>query len=214
MADINYTDYKSDNQYLRDIAGLSMSNNYTDYKSDNELLKIISENGTGATGTGFPNGVVSAPVGSIYIDTAVTNGASSWIKKSGTGNTGWQVLEGDTGWRDITADLTNGWTGTASLLVRRMGTVVEIRLIGISDATATSPRLLAGINMGFRPERTPVYSTIGIMTSTYPTSLARAYIDIYGDIYANTARPTASTFSGSLTFNTNRAWPTTLPGTT
>ena len=38
MADINYTEYNSDNQYLRDIAGLSMSNNYTDYKSDNEVL--------------------------------------------------------------------------------------------------------------------------------------------------------------------------------
>lgn len=54
-------------------------------------------------GTGFPNGVQTAPVGSIYIDTAVTNGASSWIKTTGTGNTGWTVENGDTGIRDITS---------------------------------------------------------------------------------------------------------------
>ena len=30
-------------------------------------------------GTGFPEGVISAPTGSIYIDKAITNGASSWI---------------------------------------------------------------------------------------------------------------------------------------
>ncbi len=59
MADINYTEYNRDNQYLRKIAGLRMSNNYTDYKSDNELLKIISENCTGATG----------PQGNSTIDT-------------------------------------------------------------------------------------------------------------------------------------------------
>lgn len=51
------------------------------------------------TGTGFPEGVVSAPVGSKYIDTAVTNGAHEWMKKTGTGNTGWVVTVGDTGGR-------------------------------------------------------------------------------------------------------------------
>lgn len=40
-------------------------------------------------GTGFPNGVVSAPVGSIYIDTAATGGITHWYKLSGSGNTGY-----------------------------------------------------------------------------------------------------------------------------
>ena len=31
-------------------------------------------------GTGMPNGKVSAPVGTTYVDTAVTNGALKWIK--------------------------------------------------------------------------------------------------------------------------------------
>ena len=32
------------------------------------------------TGTGSPEGKVAAPVGSIYTDTAATNGAIRWIK--------------------------------------------------------------------------------------------------------------------------------------
>ena len=58
--------------------------------------------------TGFPEGVVTAPVGSIYIDKAITNGVSSWIKKSGTGNTGWSVLEGDPTITALAAHNTNG----------------------------------------------------------------------------------------------------------
>ena len=87
------------------------------------------------TGTGFPEGVVTAPVGSIYIDTAVTNGASSWIKKSGTGNTGWQVLEGDTGWRNITAlwqtNSNNGFDAVGLLIkLRRVNNVVTLSVYG------------------------------------------------------------------------------------
>ena len=49
-------------------------------------------------GTGMPNGVVEAPIGTTYIDTAKTNGALKWIKTTDGGNTGWKVAEGDTGW--------------------------------------------------------------------------------------------------------------------
>lgn len=43
-------------------------------------------------GTGFPEGVVTANVGTIYIDTAVTNGIAIWYKKTGTGSTGYIPL--------------------------------------------------------------------------------------------------------------------------
>lgn len=49
-------------------------------------------------GTGMPNGVVEAPIGATYIDTAKTNGALKWIKTTDGGNEGWKVVEGDTGW--------------------------------------------------------------------------------------------------------------------
>lgn len=52
-------------------------------------------------GTGMPNGKVTAPVGTTYVDTAVTNGALKWIKRRENGNQGWEVLAGDTGWRTL-----------------------------------------------------------------------------------------------------------------
>ena len=52
-------------------------------------------------GTGMPNGKVTAPVGTTYVDTAVTNGALKWIKRRGNENQGWEVLTGDTGWRTL-----------------------------------------------------------------------------------------------------------------
>lgn len=52
-------------------------------------------------GTGMPNGKVTAPVGTTYVDTAATNGALKWIKRTGNNNQGWEVLTGDTGWRTL-----------------------------------------------------------------------------------------------------------------
>jgi hypothetical protein len=41
------------------------------------------------SGSGNPNGHVSAPVGSLYTDTSGTSGHTLWVKDTGTGNTGW-----------------------------------------------------------------------------------------------------------------------------
>lgn len=40
-------------------------------------------------GTGSPEGVVTAPIGSFYSDKAGGSGTTFWVKESGTGNTGW-----------------------------------------------------------------------------------------------------------------------------
>lgn len=72
-----------------------------DTMNGNLIVPSVSINGSDfLTGTGFPNGVVAAPVGSIYVDKSLTCGALLWIKQTGTGNTGWMVLSGDTGWLD------------------------------------------------------------------------------------------------------------------
>jgi hypothetical protein len=42
-------------------------------------------------GTGTPEGVVSAPVGSLYTDNAGSPGLTLYVKETGTGNTGWQA---------------------------------------------------------------------------------------------------------------------------
>lgn len=45
------------------------------------------------SGTGSPNGVVTATIGSEYIDTAAVAGnVLKWIKTTNTGSTGWLAL--------------------------------------------------------------------------------------------------------------------------
>ena len=41
------------------------------------------------SGSGSPEGVVSAPVGRLYIRTDGGAGMTLYVKESGTGNTGW-----------------------------------------------------------------------------------------------------------------------------
>ena len=80
-------------------------------------------------GTGMPNGRVTAPIGTTYVDMAVTNGALKWIKHSGDGNTGWKVFTGDTGWRtlNIVSKL-----GNSMLQVRRVNNMVTYNFGGLS----------------------------------------------------------------------------------
>ena len=79
-------------------------------------------------GTGMPNGTVSAPIGTTYVDTAVTNGALKWIKQSGTGNTGWKVLIGDTGWRTLNSV---SKLGNSFIKIRRVNNLVTYNFGGL-----------------------------------------------------------------------------------
>jgi hypothetical protein len=52
----------------------------------------LSVNGTAAiftSGSGSPEGVITAPIGSLYTRTDGGAGTSFYVKESGTGNTGW-----------------------------------------------------------------------------------------------------------------------------
>lgn len=80
-------------------------------------------------GQGMPNGKISAPVGTTYVDTVATNGALKWIKRTGTDNQGWEVLTGDTGWRSlpIVSKL-----GGSYLKIRRVNNMVTYQFGGLS----------------------------------------------------------------------------------
>lgn len=79
-------------------------------------------------GTGMPNGVVEAEIGTTYVDKNKTNGAFKWIKTTNGGNQGWDVLTGDTGWRrlNILSKL-----NTASLHIRRVNNMVTYQFGGL-----------------------------------------------------------------------------------
>lgn len=92
-------------------------------------LKVLEAKQWEILGRGMPNGVVTAPVGTTYVDEAVTNGALKWIKKSGTGNTGWEVLIGDTGWKTLTSV---SKLGNSFVKIRRVNNVVSYQFGGLS----------------------------------------------------------------------------------
>jgi len=92
-------------------------------------LKVLEAKQWEIHGRGMPNGVVTAPVGTTYVDEAVTNGALKWIKKSGTGNTGWEVLIGDTGWKIIPSV---SKLGNSFVKVRRVNNVISYQFGGLS----------------------------------------------------------------------------------
>ena len=80
------------------------------------------------TGTGMPNGKVEGKLGQTYVDTAKTNGALKWIKRTPSGNQGWAVLDGDTGWKNINI---LSKLGNSYLQVRRVNNTVTYQFGGL-----------------------------------------------------------------------------------
>ena len=155
------------------------------------------------TGTGSPEGKVSAPVGSVYTDSAATNGAVRWIKTRGTGNTGWVVEYGDTGWRNIASLLIGDWTAT-TIQIRRENNLVTLRAQGLVGTTAGFLRLSA-------PFVTSV-TNLNITTSSKVEN-----------VFSNSSFALSWRAPGSInpdpsywtqgTWRVASAWPTALPGT-
>lgn len=80
------------------------------------------------TGTGMPNGKVEGTLGQTYVDTAKTNGALKWIKRTVSGNQGWVVLDGDTGWKNVN---TLSKLGNSSMRIRRINDTVYYQFGGL-----------------------------------------------------------------------------------
>ena len=111
---------------LRPIPTLTINNNTLSINGGNSVT--LPTNQWEIHGTGMPNGVVEAPIGTTYIDTAKTNGVLKWIKTTDGGNTDWKVAEGDTGWR--TLPLVNK-RGNARLQIRRINDEVIVKFDGL-----------------------------------------------------------------------------------
>lgn len=184
-------------------------------------------------GTGMPNGKVTAPVGTTYVDTAVTNGALKWIKRRGNDDQGWEVLTGDTGWRNLNIV---SKLGNSYLRVRRKNDTVTYQFGGLSwgwfgivrrGGAGYLPQPsdrernvfilgLQGIPVGFRSEA----SLIGGIYNDKGTSYGTWYLGGVSD--SNMLRfqftdpvPTDKDIGdirvSSISYLTSEPWPTTLP---
>lgn len=175
-------------------------------------------------GTGFPEGVVTASPGTYYTDTAVTNGAVRWVKVTGVGSLGWQVIYGDTGRRDLTASVFEGpWShkdngGSASRRVtaRRQGNMVTFTCLLDSAVAGGAARDVIWLPNGFKNTE---YSTIGVglgMNATAialfstTSSIARVAVSLP---HASTQWAVGQYLTAEFSFRTGDPWPTTLPGT-
>ena len=156
------------------------------------------------TGTGFPEGNVAAPAGAVYTDSAATNGAIRWIKTRGTGSTGWEVEWGDTGWRNITADLMNGWN-TGSVHIRRVGRLVQFRAYLLDGRDATSGTFVQ-FPTGFGNRGSGWYLPLTQGDTLWVTGTRNAILTS-GKFYFNGGYHTSSSVIVS------DSWPTILPGT-
>ena len=140
--ELNAKGFLTAHQSLTDYAKKSEIPNLSQFAttdSVNNLLRTQGEQATKITaleaksayeihGTGMPNGRVTAPVGTTYVDTAVTNGALKWIKESRNGNTGWKVLIGDTGWRTLNS---LSRLGSSFIKIRRVNNLVTYHFGGL-----------------------------------------------------------------------------------
>ena len=162
-------------------------------------------------GTGSPEGKVAAPVGSVYTDSAATNGAIRWIKTSGTGNTGWRVEYGDTGWRLIP---NRNETQTGEIYIRRVVDTCFVRVSKYLDP-GNYAKHMASLPSGFRPVE-QFYGVIVDSGAGSNHSVIGSYsmgnLSWARSINGDYARPETPQ-SGEVTYATTNPWPTTLPGT-
>ena len=182
-------------------------------KFDVRLLGLLEEldDRLPYSGTGSPDGKVAASVGAAYVDEAATSGAIRWIKTSGTGNTGWQVEWGDTGWRLLPNRNTEQ---SGEIYIRRVMNTCFIRVSSYLDP-GDYARHMATIPSGFRPAG-EFYGLIVSSSASSTNSIIGSYalntLSWTRDINGGYARPDTPQ-SGEITYSTTEPWPTTLPGT-
>lgn len=118
-------------------------------------------------GSGMPNGVVTAPIGTTYTDTSRTNGARKWFKESGTGSTGWVVELGDTDWRYLDASHFPNHTNSEGAIRRINERVYFVATIGTVVYNAIVYTLTEGFqgNNGFNINGSARLSGLGSLIS-------------------------------------------------
>ena len=210
-ADKNYVDSQDAVLAERIDTGLGNKvNKAGDTMTGNLTVPSVTVNGSNfLTGTGSPNGVVVAPVGSTYIDRDATNGAIRWIKKTGRNSVnGWAIDYGDTGWRNITPNPLPANIDKTDCKIRRVNDVVEVAIGYTSVINATEMVYTNSLPLGFRPAQN-VFVT---GTSTGPGTSRTGGVAIDG-----TRIRWQSTVGNWRTayarYTTDDPWPISLPGT-
>lgn len=134
-----------------------------------------------------------------YTDESVGRRLFTWDCVNGR----WQMTYGDTGWRNVAADIetANGFTTVSTMLIRRVNNEIHLISAGILRAAAG-----AG-NFYTFPTGFTVTSIYGRSYSNNPWYYSGAVA------YLNMASTSDAGVSGVALTNSASAWPTSLPGT-
>lgn len=226
---------KSELNTLRPLPTLSITNNILSITGGNSVT--LPTNQWEIHGTGIPNGVVEAEIGTTYIDKNKTNGAFKWIKTTNGGNQGWEVLTGDTGWRTLnsTSKLTvEGRTST--IKIRRVNNLVTYNFGGLqwgwfgivrrggaghvghksSGERGTKVLPVDGIPPGFRSEASLVGGTYDDKGRPYGVWYLGGvndsnYIQFTFNDPIPTDRDIGDIRVSAVSYLTSEPWPTQLP---
>lgn len=150
-----------------------------------------------ATTDHIPSGAVAlGDVAATYTDESVGRRIFTWD----TVNSRWQLTYGDTGWRNVSAALINGWTGTVYL--RRITRTVFMQVEGLDGAAKTNNNFV-DLPSGWNSDHAR------LLFYTFAPAIVRGDAGPY-----NLASCVNSTdvHYGNFSWITNDAWPASLPG--
>src|SRR5699024_9851225 len=149
------------------------------------------------------------------------NGAIRWIKTSGTGNTGWRVEYGDTGWRRL-APLGEYFTGEGDILFRRINNNVTMKFVDVGVDTQ-GKSLIYLLELGCMPvecraeyrDRTSFWVSNVSAKPNYLITIAQGSRIRYQATTApgSPTGPGNQSMRGQGTWITDQPWPSTSPGT-
>lgn len=188
------------------VAGTNITKTYNDTAGT-----LTLDAAGGLSGSGSPLTVVTpASVGIVYADTAATTGARLWVS-TGTTNTSWKVIAGDTGQR-----LLSGFSGTdnGNLQVRRVNDFVILTINEVS-LTATTNTDVYTLPAGFWPVAWSNFAPMNdkdVAGATASLVFCKVAVSPAG-IVRFISHTTNDWYSVVVTWPTNAAWPTSLPGT-
>lgn len=152
----------------------------------------------------------SEPVGTTYTSTDGAGvGAWVWRKRP----TGWTVVDGDTGWRDVTT----AWAAPAGVTLRLRRVGLEVLLHVRASAAVTTITIASGLQVnggGFSPPAEPFAWSLPLgqfgrgAVATGSLTLSEPWYDS-----VTSSSNMVANQRGLMRWPTRDGWPTALPGT-
>jgi hypothetical protein len=150
------------------------------------------------TGTGSPNGVIPAPVGSMYTDTAATGGVIRWTKFTGSGNTGWLA---DVVTTDLSGKVETARTISTTAPLAGGGDLSANRTLSIADGT-TSVKGAVQLTDSTSSTSTTTAATPNSVKSAYDlanAAIPKSTVTTAGDLVVGTGASTVARLAKGTT---------------